>query len=117
MALSLVALVVIIGGFLVGVRRLLPERLYLFQGMFRYQADLGWPHGVQEDDGERAWVPHEKPAWDPEEDELAWAGAIGTSTIEERDRPLDPAAIVRVKARPPGEGAAVARRTTTPREP
>jgi hypothetical protein len=97
--LSVVALVVIIGAFLVGMRRLLPERLYLFQGMFRYEADLGWPHGVQEDDGERAWVAHMAPAWDPEEDELAWAASVGTSTIVERDgdRPLDPVAIVRVK--------------------
>jgi hypothetical protein len=96
--LSVVMLVVISGAFLVAVRRLVPERLYLYQGMFRYESDLGWPHGVQEEDGDRAWVTHEKPAWGPEADELAWASAVGTSTIEERERPLDPAAMVRVKA-------------------
>jgi hypothetical protein len=99
-SLSIVALVVIIGAFLVGVRRLLPDRLYLFQGMFRYNADLGWPRGVQEEDRARAWVAREEPAWDPEEDELAWEAMVGTSTIVESDRgrPLDPVPIVRVKA-------------------
>jgi hypothetical protein len=114
---SIVMLVVIIGAFLVAVRRLLPDRLYLFQGMFRYEADLGWPHGVQEEDGERAWMAHERPAWDPEADEVAWADSVGTSTIVEldADRPTAAVTIVRVKAdvsraRLPSEGAAVARR-------
>ena len=57
---------------------------FLFQGMFRYEPD-GWPHGVQEDDGERAWVPVPVPGFDPEEDELAWAATIGPSTIAELD--------------------------------
>lgn len=108
MTLSIVALVVFIGAFLMGVRRLLPDRLYLFQGMFRYEAELGWPRGVQEEDGDRAWVAHEAPAWDPEENELAWEALVGTSTIVEPDggRPLDRVMIVRVK----GEVGTVSRR-------
>ena len=96
----IVVLIVIIGAFLVAVRRLVPEQVFLFQGMFRYETDLGWPHGVQEEDGERAWVAHEKPAWDPEADELAWAAAIGTSTIVELEanQALATVPIVRVKA-------------------
>jgi hypothetical protein len=57
---------------------------FLFQGMFRYQSD-GWPRGVQEDDGDRAWMPVPVPDFDPEEDELAWAATIGPSTIAELD--------------------------------
>jgi hypothetical protein len=97
---SIVMLVVMIGAFLVAVRRLVPERAYLFQGMFRYESDLGWPHGVQEEDGERAWVVHEPPNWDPEADELAWAATVGMSTIVELegDRASATVPIVRVKA-------------------
>jgi hypothetical protein len=71
---------------------------FLFQGMFRYEPD-GWPHGVQEDDGERAWVPVPVPDFDPEEDELAWAATIGPSTIAELDgaSPREPVPIARVK--------------------
>ena len=100
MTVSLVMLVVISGAFLVAVRRLVPERAYLFQGMFRYESDLGWPHGVQEENGERAWVVHEPPIWDPEADELAWAATVGTSTIVELEAEHTPATVplVRVKA-------------------
>lgn len=71
---------------------------FLFQGMFRYEPD-GWPRGVQEDDGERAWVPVPVPDFDPEADELAWAATIGSSTIAELDEvsPRPPVAIARVK--------------------
>ncbi len=71
---------------------------FLFQGMFRYEPD-GWPRGVQEDDGERAWVPVPVPDFDPEADELAWAATIGPSTIAELDEvsPRPPVAIARVK--------------------
>jgi hypothetical protein len=76
-----------------------PDPQFLFQGMFRYDSE-GWPRGVQEDDGERAWVPVPLPDFDPDEDELAWASTIGPSTIAELDgaasRPHVP--IVRVKA-------------------
>lgn len=72
---------------------------FLFQGMFRYESD-GWPRGVQEDDGDRAWVPVPVPDFDPEGDELAWAATIGLSTFAELDgvdaRHRVP--IVRVKA-------------------
>jgi hypothetical protein len=116
---SIVMLVVITGAFLVAVRRLVPERAYLFQGMFRYETDLGWPHGVQEEDGERAWVVHAPPTWDPEEDELAWEATVGTSTIVDLEGDPQPTAVpmVRVKAdvsmaRLPSEGAGMTRRTT-----
>ena len=71
---------------------------FLFQGMFRYESD-GWPHGVQEDDGERAWVPVPVPDFDPAEDELAWAATIGPSTIADLDgvSPRQPVPIARVK--------------------
>jgi hypothetical protein len=76
-----------------------PDPQFLFQGMFRYQSD-GWPRGVQEDDGERAWMPVPVPDFDPEEDELAWAATIGPSTIAELDgvNPRQRVPIVRVKA-------------------
>jgi hypothetical protein len=72
---------------------------FLFQGMFRYESD-GWPRGVQEDDGERAWVPVPVPDFDPEADELAWAATIGPSTIAELDggSARQPVRVVRVKA-------------------
>jgi hypothetical protein len=98
-ALSIAILIGRIGGFLVLVRQLMPDRPILLQGMFRYEADLGWPHGVQEDDGDRAWVPRAATAWDPEEDELAWAALVGSSTMSDRDgdRPLDRVVVVRVE--------------------
>jgi hypothetical protein len=77
-------LLVIVGTIIVVMRQLAPDPAILFQGMFGYEAD-GWPHGVQEDDGERAWVPVPIPDWDPEEDELAWAASIGPSTMAELD--------------------------------
>lgn len=98
---TVVVLIVIIGACLVAVRRLVPEQVYLFQGMFRYETDLGWPHGVQEEDGERAWVAHETPAWDPEGVELAGTETTAfTSTIVELDADRQPPAvpIVRVRA-------------------
>lgn len=72
---------------------------FLFQGMFRYESD-GWPRGVQEDDGDRAWVPVPVPDFDPEQDELAWASTIGPSTIAELDGvgPRQPVPTARVKA-------------------
>lgn len=99
MALSIAVLIVFVGGLLVLVRQLAPDRPFLLQGMFRYEADLGWPHGVQEDDGDRAWVPQAAPSWDPEADELAWVALVGTSTMSDRDgdRPLDPVAVVRIE--------------------
>jgi hypothetical protein len=97
-ALSIAILIVFVGGLVLFVRQLVPDRPMLLQGMFRYEADLGWPHGVQEEDGERAWVPREPPSWDPDEDDLAWATLVGTSTMADRDgdRPLDPVAVVRI---------------------
>lgn len=97
---TVVVLIVIIGACVAAVRRLVPDQIYFFQGMFRYETDLGWPHGVQEDDGERAWGAHEMPAWEPEADELAWSEAIGTSTIVDLEggRPPTAVPIVRVRA-------------------
>ena len=66
-----------------------PDPQFLFQGMFRHESD-GWPHGVQEDDGDRAWVPApvQVPSGvDPEDDALAWIASIGPSTIAELDGP------------------------------
>jgi hypothetical protein len=93
------ATVFIVAAIIVVIRQLTPDRPYLFQGMFRYEADLGWPRGVQEDDGERAWVPKVAPAWDPEADEVAWAAIVGTSTLTELDgdRPPVRVPIERVK--------------------
>jgi hypothetical protein len=90
---------VVVAGIVVAVRQLTPDRPYFFQGMFRYESDLGWPRGVQEDDGERAWVPRTAPAWDPEENELAWAALVGSSMLSELDagQPSDRVPIVRVK--------------------
>lgn len=99
MDLSIVFLIAIIATCLAALRRLAPDRPpFLLQGMFRYEADLGWPHGVQEEDGERAWVPRIAPDWDPEEDELAWAALYVTSTMSDQDggRPPDPVPVVRV---------------------
>lgn len=106
MALSIVILIVVVTGLLVAARSPGPEQPVLFQGMFRYEADLGWPRGVQEEDGERAWVP-QTPAWDPEDDELAWAALVGTSTLSDLDggRPPSPVAVARVK----GEVSAASR--------
>jgi len=102
--LSIVFLIAIIAGFLGALRRLAPDRpTLLYQGLFRYQADLGWPRGVQEDDGERAWVPRAtpqpEPEPEPEEDELAWAALIVTSTMSDRDgdAPPVPVPVVRVR--------------------
>ena len=97
MAFSVVILIVVLAGFLVAMRSL-PDHATLFRGMFRYEADLGWPHGVQEEDGERAWV-QRVPAWDPGDDELAWAPVIGTSTMSDLDgdRPPTPVAVAPVR--------------------
>ena len=102
MDLSIVFLIAIIAAFVGAFRRLAPDRpTLLYQGLFRYQADLGWPRGVQEDDGERAWVPHTTPAPEPEaeEDELAWAALIVMSTMSDRDgdAPPVPVPVVRVR--------------------
>jgi hypothetical protein len=98
-ALSIVVLIVCVVGLLVLVRQLAPERPMLLQGMFRYEGDLGWPHGVQEQDGERAWVPRATRDWDPDEDELTWTSLVGSSTMSDRDgdRPLDPVTVVKVE--------------------
>ena len=99
---TVVVLIVIMGACVVAVRRLVPEKVYLFQGMFRYEADLGWPRGVQEDNGERAWVAHEAPAHDQDADGVVWTETIGTltSTIVEldADRQASPVPVVRVVA-------------------
>lgn len=97
MTLSIVMLVVVPGALLVAVRRLVPDRACLFQGMFRYEIDLGWPHGVQEEDGERAWVAHEALTSDPETDELAWDETIGMSTIVELEAGSQPTAVPMVR--------------------
>lgn len=91
--------VAVIVAILVVWRRVAPDPQLLFQGMFRYESE-GWPHGVQEDDGERAWKPVQVPDVDPEEDELAWAATIGPSTIAELDgtRPWQLVPIARVRA-------------------
>ena len=99
MDLPIVFLIAIIAGLLGALRRLAPDRpTLLYQGLFRYQAELGWPHGVQEDDGERAWTPRTAPEPNSEDDELAWAALIGTSTMSDRngDAPPAPAPVVRV---------------------
>jgi hypothetical protein len=105
-ALWIVILIVVVTGLLVAVRSQAPEQPVLLQGMFRYEADMGWPRGVQEEDGERAWVP-QLPARDPEDDELAWAALIGTSTMSDLDgdRPPRPVAVARVR----GEVSAASR--------
>lgn len=98
MALSIVVLIACVVGLLVLVRQLAPDRPILLQGMFRFEADLGWPHGVQEEDGERAWVPRATPDWDTDEDELTWASLVGSSTMSDRDgdQPLDPVRVVKL---------------------
>lgn len=99
---TVVAVIVIIGAFLVAVRRLVPEQIYFFQGMFRYETDLGWPHGVQEDDGERAWGAPAVPAREADADEPAGTETMGAfmSTIVELDvdRQAAPVPLVRVVA-------------------
>jgi hypothetical protein len=89
---------VVVMAIIVVMRLLVADPQFLFQGMFRHESD-GWPHGVQEDDGERAWVPVPIRDSDPEEDELAWAATIGLSTIAELDgvSPRQPVQIARVK--------------------
>jgi hypothetical protein len=101
-----VILILIVATIIVVMRQLAPDPQLLFLGMFGHEAD-GWPHGVQEDDGERAWVPVPVPDWDPEADELAWASSIGTSTIAELDgtRPRARVPVARVK----GDVSTVAR--------
>jgi hypothetical protein len=97
---TVVVLIVILGACVVGVRRLVPERIYFFQGMFRYETDLGWPHGVQEDDGERAWGEHQTAASDPEGDARAASDAMAcTSTIVELEDDRDSPAVATVRVR------------------
>jgi hypothetical protein len=77
----LIALMVTIGLLLGALRPPGGEPPRLLDGMFRYEADLGWPHGVQEQDGERAWVERVDPA----------------RTDQDDDRPAEPVPLVRVR--------------------
>ena len=80
-----------------------------FEGMFGYEADLGWPRGVQESDGERAWTPRAIPPvpGQPAAEDSASSPVETTSTIAEIEDgvPVGPVPVSHVRIEPRGRRA------------